>query len=803
MGIMAGVLPPGFPFGDIKKSGVTEGADYQAINNSRRPELSNTYTRQTGAYAITQWIILALIAIVLACLYRGLNAAIEVISTARMQNLADNMADGHFFVAWVINFFSSLGLVMVAVLFALWAPAAISSGMPEIISYLNGAKPSDLLSPSTMLSKAIGLVFAVSSGLAIGPEGPTIHLGAMIGPRLVESLAWLFSGLPSFSRNVQLFFDDMDMRKLVVAGSAAGIAVAFRSPIGGVFFVIEEAISFFDAQLVFRTYFTCIIAYYIMAVLTDGHRLEADTFTPYEIEVECSAPYLAEDIFLFIITGVVCGAAGSLFNALNTTIFRFRKKFVGASGRNRIIEALCLVLITSLIVVFAPTAGHCTKLRQVVDHVPAQTTDSYVFDSGNLVLDDPKVCLSSTAKDLYRVLHVNRSQWPEDQDLDQVVKELQDKVKENLELRQFDCDEDEYSQLGSLFFNTGHHAVNLLFQTGTYDILEADALAGFLILYFLLAVVTAGATFPSGLVIPMLTMGGAIGRMIGIAVNTGIKEPANVQLMDPGAFAMIGAAAFWCGSGGMTATIAVIILEVTGDFQYLPALAIAVITANVVGTQLNHSLYHSLIHLKHIPFLEDVANEQLNHVTVREVMASPVLSLPALAGRQQIKEALASTHNGFPVTDKADGVDKVIGLILKRHLYTLYDALKGEHDTADLTEFMNETPAFTLEHTRFPEAFRTFRSQGLRHLVVVNDRFEALGMLTRKDFQKADHAHGAHGADDHDHSHDEESSHMHVLHPAVRHPTASSRFAAYRPPPMDDFGDEGPAPLMRNDDSTA
>lgn len=39
---------------------------------------------------------------------------------------------GELGLAWVVNFFSSLGLVLVAVLFALQAPAAISSGMPEV-----------------------------------------------------------------------------------------------------------------------------------------------------------------------------------------------------------------------------------------------------------------------------------------------------------------------------------------------------------------------------------------------------------------------------------------------------------------------------------------------------------------------------------------------------------------------------------------------------------------------------------------------------------------------------------------------
>lgn len=68
---------------------------------------------------------------------------------------------------------------------------------------------------------------------ATRPEGPTIHLGAMVGPRLVHVFEWLAKQLGRSGETVRYFYDDLDMRKLVVAGSAAGIAVAFRAPIGG------------------------------------------------------------------------------------------------------------------------------------------------------------------------------------------------------------------------------------------------------------------------------------------------------------------------------------------------------------------------------------------------------------------------------------------------------------------------------------------------------------------------------------------------------------------------------------------
>jgi H+/Cl- antiporter ClcA len=75
----------------------------------------------------------------------------------------------------------------------------------------------------------------------------------------------------------------------------------------GVFFVIEEAISFFDAQLVFRTYFTCIVAYYFLEIMYDGHVLDTDAFTPYEIQVECRVRQVWDVWGFWLIAEYLCG----------------------------------------------------------------------------------------------------------------------------------------------------------------------------------------------------------------------------------------------------------------------------------------------------------------------------------------------------------------------------------------------------------------------------------------------------------------------------------------------------------------
>ena len=88
---------------------------------------------------------------------------------------------------------------------------------------------------------------AIASGLSIGKEGPSVHVACCIG----SLVAGLFE---KFRRSQSLFQDFLPWcivpvlilkifkgktREIVTAASAAGVAVAFGSPIGGVLFSIE------------------------------------------------------------------------------------------------------------------------------------------------------------------------------------------------------------------------------------------------------------------------------------------------------------------------------------------------------------------------------------------------------------------------------------------------------------------------------------------------------------------------------------------------------------------------------------
>jgi chloride channel 3/4/5 len=92
---------------------------------------------------------------------------------------------------------------------------------------------STMLNFSSLAIKTITLPLAIASGLSIGKEGPSVHVAVSLGNTI--------SSLFNLSRSA------FTMREIYTASSAAGVAVAFGAPIGGVIFSLEEMMSFAGA----------------------------------------------------------------------------------------------------------------------------------------------------------------------------------------------------------------------------------------------------------------------------------------------------------------------------------------------------------------------------------------------------------------------------------------------------------------------------------------------------------------------------------------------------------------------------
>jgi H+/Cl- antiporter ClcA len=108
-------------------------------------------------------------------------------------------------------------------------PGANGSGIAEFMGVMNGINYPDFLTFRSLFAKITGTILAVSGGLAIGKEGPLLHIGAILGVIVIYLPIDKFK----FMQN------DKIKREFIAAGGASGIAAAFGAPIGGALFTYE------------------------------------------------------------------------------------------------------------------------------------------------------------------------------------------------------------------------------------------------------------------------------------------------------------------------------------------------------------------------------------------------------------------------------------------------------------------------------------------------------------------------------------------------------------------------------------
>ncbi|MGO6949571.1 chloride channel protein [Rhizobium johnstonii] len=118
-----------------------------------------------------------------------------------------------------------LGFILSAWLAITLFPNSQGSGIPQAIAarHLHDeADRSALLSLRIAFGKIVLTVLGLFCGASIGREGPTVQVGA------------------SFMLAAARFGGMAQARGLILAGSAAGIAAAFNTPLAGIVFAIEE-----------------------------------------------------------------------------------------------------------------------------------------------------------------------------------------------------------------------------------------------------------------------------------------------------------------------------------------------------------------------------------------------------------------------------------------------------------------------------------------------------------------------------------------------------------------------------------
>lgn len=706
-----------------------ESLDYEINENDLfKQDWRSRSKIQVFQYIFLKWKLAFLVGLLTGLIATVINLSAENIAGYKLLVVSHYVEKKRYIAGLIMLTGSNFLLTLVAtVLVVFFAPTAAGPGIPEIKAYLNGIDTPNMFGAPTLIVKIIGSIGAVAAGLDLGKEGPLVHIGTCIASLLGQGgtekyrLKW---------RWFRLMNNDRDRRDLITCGASAGVCAAFRAPVGGVLFALEEVATWWRSALLWRTFFsTAVVVVVLRAFIEFCSTGKCGLFgngglIMFDVS-NVTVRYHVMDLIPVAIIGLIGGVLGSLYNYFLHKVLRVYSLINEKGKLAKILLSLSVSLFTSVCMYGLPFLVSCTKCDSSLPSSVCPTTGR----TGNF--------------------------------------------------KRFNCPDGYYNDLASLLFSTNDDAVRNIFSTNTPREFHAFPLIVYFGLYCILGLFTFGIAVPSGLFLPIILMGSAYGRLLSLAMG-------HYTNIDEGLFAVLGAAALMAGSMRMTVSLCVIFLELTNNLLLLPITMLVLLIAKSVGDCFNKSIYEIILDLKGLPFIDANPEPWMRNITVGELadVKPPLVSLSGVEKVSRIVDVLKNTtHNGFPIIDEdvvtpsGQSTRELHGVILRAHIVAVLKkkwflnepkrteewqvrekftwAELAERDTnfeqvaiskhememyVDLHPFTNKTPYTVVEDMSTAKAMVLFRQVALRHLLIVpkyqgDGIYPVIGILTRQDLR--------------------------------------------------------------------
>ncbi|KAJ2886667.1 Structural maintenance of chromosomes protein 3 [Coemansia asiatica] len=189
-----------------------------------------------------------------------------------------------------------------------YAPYAAGQGIAEIKTIMSGFMMRKYLGLRTLGIKCIGVVLSVASGLSLGKEGTMVHIACCC----CNVFARMFRKIKG---------NEVKRRELLSAASAAGISVAFGSPIAGVLFSLEQVSYYFPAKTMWRSLFCAAVAAMTLKFFNPFRNGKLVSF-----QVTYDRTWDLFELWFFVAIGVICGIVGMLQNRLAFFFIQYRQR---------------------------------------------------------------------------------------------------------------------------------------------------------------------------------------------------------------------------------------------------------------------------------------------------------------------------------------------------------------------------------------------------------------------------------------------------------------------------------------------
>ncbi|KAL5116505.1 glycerol ethanol, ferric requiring protein [Pleosporales sp. CAS-2024a] len=209
-----------------------------------------------------------------------------------------------------------------------FAPYAAGSGISEMKCIIAGFVMKGFLGATTLGIKSIALPLAIASGLSVGKEGPSVHYAVCTG----NVISRFFD---KYRRNAA------KTREILSASAAAGVGVAFGSPIGGVLFSLEEMSNYFPLKTLWRSYFCALVATAILAAM---NAFRTGQLVMFQVKYDQGWHFF--EVLFYLVIGIFGGLYGAFVMKWNLKMQVFRKKYL---AQWPITEAVTLAVVTAII----------------------------------------------------------------------------------------------------------------------------------------------------------------------------------------------------------------------------------------------------------------------------------------------------------------------------------------------------------------------------------------------------------------------------------------------------------------------
>ncbi|KAK9451365.1 chloride channel [Limtongia smithiae] len=559
-----------------------------------------------------------------------------------------------------------------------FAPFASHSGIPEIKTVLGGFIIKGFMGFRTVVTKSVSLCFASASGMWLGKEGPLVHVACCC--------ANLVGKASSVVRQ-----NEAVKREIFSAAAAAGITVAFGSPVGGVLFSLEQLSYYFPDKTLWQS-FVCAMVASVTIQFVNPYR----TGKLVLFQVVSTRLFHHFELIPFLALGIIGGIYGGLFIRFNMRVARWRANSMLFSHP---LAEVAFLAVASAVVNFP-------------DPFSRLQNNVLVFD-------------------LFR-----------------------------------ECDD---SQRASTSAVTALLCSNEVSNKSVLIMLTLVCVIG-----FIFTGLTFGTNVPSGVLMPSMAIGACYGRIVGIGVQAlqarfshwavfaacapGAADDNGVPCVTLAVYSIVGAASALGGVTRLTASLVVIMFELTGALIYVLPIMLSVLVSKWVGDAIERrGIYESWILFRGYPYLEN-EDEVVEDMPVSDIMKR-VEDLVVLTATgctiKKLEDILATAssrgYKGFPVVmDTKDYL--LVGYISEYELrYALRQARtvalltdnaecylggvlppSSDEFSADLREWVDRTPITLSHRSSLQLAVSAFQKLGLRYvLFTMKGRLQ--GMLTKND----------------------------------------------------------------------